>query len=548
MTFMAGKKDNQVVPWVEKYRPEQLEDFVGNKEAIQKLENWLKNWNQQRKKVVLLAGPAGVGKTSVVYYLIKKYDYEFVEVNASDKRNKKAVELLVGKSSTEGTVLQGARVRKLILVDEADGLFGNEDRGGGSALTRAVIATRTPIICTANDPSASSLKSAKKNMLVIEFHSLKEEEILTLLKKIVKKEKLDTNEETLIAITKNSGGDARSAINDLEGASFGTKDVKIIFSPRNQKHSLDSALNSIFGARDFASAKRALDGVDVDYRELLTYVYEHAYKQADSSEELFSIYQLIAEADMYLQRCYIKQDWKFLKYFFTFISSVGLVKTSSFKYTKYGFPSYWSLMGRLRSKNASLTGIANKSKKQLHCSKKAFQIDYYPFIRVIFNTDPRMAAGLVAWFQYDESDILFLTDKSNKLTKRILEYSEEAYLQMAEKWINKAKKMDQSLIFYTQKTTKPVQKSPRKPKKTTKPIQKSPQKPKKTTKTEKTGVAVKEKSTKTDNKEEKSKKSQDEIKKKKVDDSVTEEKEEEKSTNNKSKKGSQTSLETFLEK
>ncbi len=534
MTLMASKKDNQVVPWVEKYRPERLEDFVGNKEAIQKLENWLKSWNQQRKKVVLLAGPAGVGKTSVVYYLIKKYAYEYVEVNASDKRNKKAVELLVGRSSTEGTVLQGARVRKLILVDEADGLFGNEDRGGGSALTKAVTATRIPIICTANDPSASSLKSAKKYMLVIEFHSLKEEEILTLLKKIVREEKLDINDETLIAITKNSGGDARSAINDLEGASFGTKDVKIIFDPRNQKHSLDSALNSIFGAKDFASAKRALDGVDVDYRELLTYVYEHAYKQADSSEELFRIYQQIAEADIYLQRCYIKQDWKFLKYFLTFISSVGLVKTSSFKHVKYGFPSYWSLMGRLRGKNTSLVGIANKSIKQLHCSKKAFQVDYYPFIRIIFNTNPKMAAGLVAWFQYDEQDIFFLTDKSSKLTKRILEYSEEAYLQMAEKWIRKAKEMDQSLIFYTQKTTKQVQKSPKKPKIVTKK--------------ETTGKTVKRSSSKTDNKEKKRKNSQVELKKKKVDDSEAEEKEEKKSTENESKKGSQTSLEAFLGK
>ena len=297
---------------------------------------------------------------------------------------------------------------------------------------------------------------------------------------------------------------------------------------------MDSALNNIFGAKDFASAKRALDGVDVDYRELLTYVYEHAYKQADSSEELFSIYQLIAEADMYLQRCYIKQDWKFLKYFFTFISSVGLVKTSSFKYVKYGFPSYWSLMGRLRSKNTSLVGIANKSIKQLHCSKKAFQVDYYPFIRVIFNTNPKMAAGLVAWFQYDEPDIFFLTDKSSKLTKRILEYSEEAYLQMAEKWIRKAKEMDQSLIFYTQKTTKQVQKSPKKPKIATKK--------------ETTGKAVKRSSSKTDNKDKKGKNSQVELKKKKVDDSEAEEKEEKKSTENKNKKGSQTSLEAFLGK
>jgi replication factor C large subunit len=534
MTFMASKDNKQVIPWVEKYRPEKLEDFVGNIESVQKLENWLKNWNQQRKKVALLAGPAGVGKTSVVYYLIKKYGFEFVEVNASDKRNKKAVELLVGRASTEGTVLQGARVKKLILVDEADGLFGNEDRGGGSALARAVTGTRTPIICTANDPSASSLKSAKRNMLVIEFQSLEEEEILALLKKIVKKEKLEIKEETLIAITKNSGGDARSAINDLEGVSFGLKDIDVKFDPRNQKHSLDSALTNIFSARDFTAAKRALDGVDVEYRELLTYVYEHAYKQANSSEELFNIYKLIAEADMYLQQCYIKQDWKFLKYFFTFISSVGLVKTSAFKYTKYGFPSYWSLMGRLRGKSASIKNIANKSTKRLHCSRKAFQTDYYPFIRIIFNTDPKMAAGLAAWLQYDEPDILFLTDKSTKLTKKILEYSEEAYLQMAENWIDKAKTMDQSLIFYTQKQKKQAPKPKQKPK------TKAP--------ADKTKSVTKEAPKVVKKKEVKDTKDSTNKTVKSVDDSKVDNKEEKNSSEKKDKKKSQTSLETFLGK
>ena len=138
MTRMTSQTSIQAIPWVEKYRPEIFEDFIGNSALVQELEEWLKTWNTQKKKVALLAGPAGVGKTSVVYYLIKKYNYEFVEVNASDKRNKAAVQRLIGLSSTEGTVLQGARVRKLVLVDEADGLFGNEDRGGGPALSVAI--------------------------------------------------------------------------------------------------------------------------------------------------------------------------------------------------------------------------------------------------------------------------------------------------------------------------------------------------------------------------------------------------------------------------
>ncbi len=461
---MASQTNIQAIPLVEKYRPGVFEDFIGNSTLVQEIEDWLITWNNQKKKVVLIAGPAGVGKTSVVYYLINKYNYEFVEVNASDKRNKAAVERLIGLSSTEGTVLQGARVRKLILVDEADGLFGNEDRGGGPALAKAIEKAKIPIICTANDPSAKSLKAAKRKMKVIMFKSLTEQEILTLLQKIVEKENLDIGEKILVAITKNSGGDARSAINDLEGAVFGTKDLEVIFSPRNQKHSLDAALTNIFSAKDYGEAKRALDGVDVDYRELLIYVYEHAWKQAANPIELFNIYELIAEADIYLQQCYIKQNWIFLKYFFILISSVNLVKQSPFKYTKFSFPSYWALMGRLRGKTAKMKQLAIKSTKALHCSTRVFIKDIYPYLKIIFNTDATMAAGIAVWLQYIEEDVDFLTNGTSKMTRQIMTLFEEAYIQITESRLEQAKDIEIDLMFFAnmdrskkKKSTKTVQ-------------------------------------------------------------------------------------------
>ena len=445
---MASQTNIQAIPWVEKYRPEVFEDFIGNSTLVQELEDWLITWNTQRKKVVLIAGPAGVGKTSVVYYLIKKYNYEFVEVNASDKRNKAAVERLIGLSSTEGTVIQGARVRKIILVDEADGLFGNEDRGGGPALARAIDNAKIPIICTANDPSAKSLKAAKRKMKIITFNSFTEQEILILLQKITEKENLDIDEEVLVAITKNSGGDARSAINDLQGVAFSTKDLEVVFSPRNQKHNLDTALTNIFSAKDYGEAKRALDGVHVDYRELLYYVYEHAWKQAANSIELFNIYELIAEADIYLSLCYKKQNWIFLKYFFMLISSINLVKQSPFKYTKFSFPGYWALMGRLRGKTAKMKQLATKSIKKLHCSTRIFTKDIYPYLKIIFNTDATMAAGIVVWLQYNEDDVDFLTNGTSKMTKQIMTLYEEAYIQITESRLEKAKEIEIDLMFF----------------------------------------------------------------------------------------------------
>ena len=285
-------------------------------------------------------------------------------------------------------------------------------------------------------------------MKVLSFKSLTEQEVLTLLRKIVEEENLDTTETTLVAITKNSGGDARSAINDLEGAAFGTKGIEVIFSPRNQKQSLDTALTNIFSAKDYESATKALNGVDVDYRELMYYVYEHAWKQAATSDELFNIYELIAEADVYLSQCYIKQNWIFLKYFFTLISSVNLVKQSPFKYTKFNFPSYWALMGRLRGKTAKMKNLAEKSNEALHCSTRIFTKDIFPYLKIIFSTDAKTAAGIAVWLQYSEDDIDFLTNGSSKMTKQIMTLYEEAYLEITENRLEKAKEIETDLMFF----------------------------------------------------------------------------------------------------
>ncbi|MHA1302433.1 MAG: replication factor C large subunit [Candidatus Heimdallarchaeaceae archaeon] len=442
-----ASQTQEMIPFVEKYRPKKLEDFVGNKEAVIKLENWLRSWKSQRKKVALLVGPAGVGKTSVALYLAQKYNFEFVEVNASDKRNKKAVEHLVGRSSTEGTVIQGAKVRKLILVDEADGLFGQEDRGGGAALKRAIIATRTPILATANDADAKSLKSAKTYMLVVKFERLSEEEIFELIKRVTIRENLQIDNETLALIAKNSSGDARSALNDLESIAYYGSYKDVVFSSRNQEQSMKSALVKIFNAKDIQSARNATEGADVDYRELLQYINEHSYKQAKTAQELSDMYELIAEADFYLSQCYITQNWTFLKYFFTLVSSVGIVKDSPFKYSEFSFPTFWAKMGRLRMKHAKLNSIIEKSRSKLHCSSNQFKSVFYPYLRIIFNTDPAMAAGIAVWLKLEKEEIEFLADKSKKMVKEIEKHSELAYLQMVDDWIETPEKTSSSTLL-----------------------------------------------------------------------------------------------------
>ncbi|MEM2352166.1 MAG: AAA family ATPase, partial [Thermoproteota archaeon] len=107
---------------MEKYRPRKVAEVVGNKESVEAFVKWMKSWELGRppeKRAVLLYGPAGVGKTSLVLAYGKEHGYDVVEVNASDWRDEVRMKSVVGESSLQAT-LDGS-TRKIIVVDEVDG-------------------------------------------------------------------------------------------------------------------------------------------------------------------------------------------------------------------------------------------------------------------------------------------------------------------------------------------------------------------------------------------------------------------------------------------
>ena len=67
------------IMWVEKYRPKTVSEVIGNEEAKGFFINWLiKN---RKEKATLLYGPAGIGKTAVVYAAARDFNYNIVEMN-----------------------------------------------------------------------------------------------------------------------------------------------------------------------------------------------------------------------------------------------------------------------------------------------------------------------------------------------------------------------------------------------------------------------------------------------------------------------------------
>ncbi|RAP54129.1 MAG: replication factor C small subunit, partial [Methanosphaera sp. rholeuAM130] len=76
------------VPWVEKYRPQTLDDVVGQEQIVGRLKRYVEENSMPN---IMFTGSAGVGKTTCALALAKAllgeyWQQNFLELNASDAR------------------------------------------------------------------------------------------------------------------------------------------------------------------------------------------------------------------------------------------------------------------------------------------------------------------------------------------------------------------------------------------------------------------------------------------------------------------------------
>ena len=135
------------LPLAERCRPRSLKDIVGQPEAVRKLrafgESWQQGTHPPRIRAALLEGVPGTGKTSAALALAHDLGWGVVEMNASDARNRTAIEQVAGRAAITNTFTSDGRFlssrkgeRNLIILDEADCLSGRSAREGSEEPSR----------------------------------------------------------------------------------------------------------------------------------------------------------------------------------------------------------------------------------------------------------------------------------------------------------------------------------------------------------------------------------------------------------------------------
>ena len=286
-------------PWVEKYRPQTLDDVVGQKHIVGSLKKYV---DQGSMPNLMFTGPAGVGKTTSALALVKAIlgDYwrqNFLELNASDARGIETVRNNIKNFCRLKPV--GAPFR-IIFLDEVD----NMTKDAQHALRREMeMYTKTASFILSCNYSSKIIDPIQSRCAIFRFAPIKGEEIKQRLEFICESEGFEADDKGLETIVYFAEGDMRKAVNVLqaaasEGEAITENSVYEVVSkakPQDIGNMITKALSGDFmGARNILRETMVLQGTSGE--DMVTQIYQDVSKRVIEGKMDASIYMDLIEA------------------------------------------------------------------------------------------------------------------------------------------------------------------------------------------------------------------------------------------------------------
>ena len=198
-----------------KYKPENLENIIGNKACISSIQSWFENWyplkTNSKDVCALLSGPNGIGKTLTVELLIKKYNLNPISLNPDEKADKEhIVNVILPSIQRQKSFINKQNIFVIHDIDCYD------DYGFISSIVNCLKESKIPVIATCNNRYEQSLKPIIPYCLDIKFQKPSSNDIVKFIKPILKKETISMSDANLNQLIEDSNCDIRSILNNLE--------------------------------------------------------------------------------------------------------------------------------------------------------------------------------------------------------------------------------------------------------------------------------------------------------------------------------------------
>jgi len=243
--------------WVNKYRPNTLNQIIGHKIQIKKIKEWINSLKQKSKNnAIIISGNHGIGKTLTVKLILEETGYIVRIINPSEIKDFRNMDDFDEYYNQENSIISKLNFYKnknnkiALIFDETENISLTSEKKYIMDIYKENNKTNSfPLVFISNNQHSKLLNDLKKNCEEIRFYSPSSLEIKSLIKIISKEEDFLINDDTEIyeSIINFSQFDIRRLINILQELSFHYKDISNInqlnvFFEKSRKKNIDVGL------------------------------------------------------------------------------------------------------------------------------------------------------------------------------------------------------------------------------------------------------------------------------------------------------------------
>lgn len=272
--------------WVDKYRPKNFDDIIGQEFFIKRVREFVKSKNLPH---LLLAGSPGTGKTTTALVVARELYGEngvrgnVLELNASDDRG---IDVIRNQIKEFAKLKSLAEIPyKIIILDEADSLTKEAQQALRRTMEKFSANCRFILACNEISKIIDPIQS---RCVVFKFKGLKDEELKKVIENIEKSEQIKVTEDAKNLLVKISNGDLRRLINSLQAASSISKQI--------DEKSVNEILDFVNPSEIKEMIEHALKGDFMKARDRMIYV--KTVRGLTSLEVLKEIYRQVLEMDI----------------------------------------------------------------------------------------------------------------------------------------------------------------------------------------------------------------------------------------------------------
>ena len=392
--------------WTEIYRPKNFEHIIGNEEIRLNVLKWLVKWFPGTKPLLLI-GPPGVGKTTIVKILSSLLNYDLIELNASDTRSGPLLEKLI-TPLYNNTSLFGKKI--LLFFDEVDGIYGREDSGGLEILINIVKASNFPIIFVANSNNIK-LKNLSKLCKIFKFQHISANLLMMFLNYVLFKQGNSLSFDDKKWIVEKSNGDVRTMLNLAQSKSMGYDK----FVHETFKVDISEGLNEFFQSTKKDHAKKILLSLDGKYpdpryglsaeerrKDIINSLFTSIVSSNLDIANLSLLLDSLSQIDLHVARINKNRNWNLLRYMNNLIIQLLYenIHNKMITYHQYGIS--WPVMGQVFSRGVPLRSLISKLSLSFHVSSSTFGMIFFPYLLEIIHEFKIDIHDLISSLMLDE--------------------------------------------------------------------------------------------------------------------------------------------------